>query len=62
MAAAAVLQRGKPQQCPAPAPLLLLQLLTPMQMARLTVDCWPWHTTMKNLARAHKQRNALRRR
>jgi hypothetical protein len=60
VAAAAVSQRGKPQKCPAPAPLL--QLLTPMQMARLTVNCWPFYTTMKNISRAHKQRKALHRR
>lgn len=34
----------------------------PMQMARLTVDCWPYYTTMKNLSRAHKQRKQAGRR
>lgn len=37
-------------------PPALLQVLTPLQMARLTVGCWPYHCTMKNVSRAHKQR------
>jgi hypothetical protein len=32
-----------------------------MQMARLTVDCWPYYCAMKHLSRAHKQRTQLQR-
>lgn len=46
----------------APVMISLRKVLMPMQMARLTVDCWPYYTTMKNLSRAHKQRKQAGRR
>jgi hypothetical protein len=38
-----------------------LQILTPMQMARLTVNCWPFYCAMKHISRAHKDRTQQQR-
>ncbi|KAL4430616.1 hypothetical protein ABPG77_005856 [Micractinium sp. CCAP 211/92] len=40
----------------APTMISLRKVLTPLQMARLIVNCWPFYSTMKNVSRAHKQR------
>ncbi|PSC74541.1 cysteine hydrolase [Micractinium conductrix] len=40
----------------APVMISLRKVLTPLQMARLIVGCWPYYSTMKNVSRAHKQR------
>ncbi|KAI3425818.1 hypothetical protein D9Q98_007793 [Chlorella vulgaris] len=45
----------------APVMISLRKILTPMQMARLTVNCWPFYCAMKHISRAHKDRTQQQR-